>query len=267
LTISEFHFKEKILDLDGQIKDLVKEKYSDIKINTVKLLLGALVVASIPFSLPAKVKAVVMSPSGTQASATSGFTTLNTTGTVLATKLNVRSGPSTDYSIVHKLWLGNKVKVVAQSTYWYKIRLSDGRTGWVRKTYLKIDMTQQKVNTVISTAESLIGTPYVWGGESLAEGGFDCSGFTQYVYGKAGVTLSRISTDQAKQGIAVARANIQPGDLIFYSFAGDGRISHVGIYIGGGRMIHSPKTGDVVKVTDITTEYWRSRFVTARRVI
>lgn len=198
---------------------------------------------------------------------------LNTTGTVTADKLNVRSGPSTGYSVIHALWNGNRVKIIGQSGAWYNIRLSDGRTGWVSKNYMKADSStqtdtrQQKIDKVISTAKSLIGTPYVWGGESLAEGGFDCSGFTQYAFKQAGYQLNRISADQAKQGSYVSRTSLQPGDLIFHSFSGNGVINHVGIYIGNGQMIHSPKTGDVVKITSINTSYWQTRYVTARRII
>ncbi|MDP4091539.1 MAG: C40 family peptidase, partial [Bacillota bacterium] len=109
--------------------------------------------------------------------------------------------------------------------------------------------------------------PYLWGGTSPQEGGFDCSGFTQYVYGRAGYTLNRVSSQQALQGTYVSRDNLQPGDLVFYNFDGTGAINHVGIYIGNGQMIHSPKTGDVVKTVDITTSYWQSRFITARRIV
>ena len=263
--------KENILAFDKEIEKLVQEKFPDVKVNTVKLILGALVVGSIPFMPHSKVQAAEVTPGIVQTSTASTNAILNTTGTVTASKLNMRTGPSTNYSIMHVLWQGNRVKVIGQSNGWYQIRLSDGRAGWVSGAYLKLDAQvtsrQQKINTVIASAKSLLGTPYVWGGRSLADGGFDCSGFTQYVYGKVGVSLNRISSDQATQGIAVSRANLQPGDLVFASLAGDGRISHVGIYIGNGKMIHSPKTGDVVKITDITTTYWQSRFITARRVI
>lgn len=262
------NIKENVLDLDDQVRKLVQEKFADYKITSVKLLMGTMIVASIPFAISMNTQAADVSPI-TQQSATqsTGITALSTTGVVTANNLNVRSGPSTSYSIIHVIWKGNKVKVIGQSGDWYQIQLSDGRTGWVSKLYLQVDIRQQKIDIVINTANSLIGTPYVWGGESLSEGGFDCSGFTQYVFGKAGFTLNRLSIDQAKQGIAVSRANIQPGDLVFYSFDGNGVINHVGLYIGNGKMIHSPKTGDTVKVTDITTSYWQTRFITARRII
>jgi cell wall-associated NlpC family hydrolase len=250
--------KENILELDEQIQNLIDEKFSDAKVNSVKLMLGSIIVASIPFMAHAKV----------QAATNAEQTAVSGTGVVTATKLNVRTGPSTNYSIMHALWQGNRVKVIGQSGEWYKILLSDGRTGWVNRAYLRLESSrQQKVDTVLAATKALLGIPYVWGGESLSEGGFDCSGLTQYVFKKAGYNLNRISEDQAKQGAYVSRVNLQPGDLVFYSFEGTSNINHVGIYIGGGKMIHSPKTGDVVKTTDITTSYWESRFVTARRII
>lgn len=261
-------FKEKLLGLDEQIRCLVKERFSDIKITTVKLLLGTIAVASIPFAAPFKVKAAEVTTTGAQqTAAASTMTQLNTTGVVIVGRLNMRQGPSTNYGIIHRLWLGNKVKVIGKLGGWYKIQLSDGRTGWVSGSYLRVNDRQLLVNKVISTAKSLIGTPYVWGGESLQEGGFDCSGFTQYVFRQAGYSLNRISADQAKQGVYVSRSSLQPGDLIFYSFAANGVINHVGIYIGNGQMINSPKTGDTVKITDVTTSYWQTRYVTARRII
>ncbi|MBC8062843.1 MAG: C40 family peptidase [Clostridiaceae bacterium] len=259
------NFKENLLQLDDKIYKLVEEKFGDIKVNSVKLMVGSLIVASVPFVATSTAYAAETTTQ-TTTQATS-FTTLNTTGVVTANQLNMRSGPATTYSILHVLWLGNKVKVIGRTGDWYQIQLSDGSTGWVSKAYLQVDLSQQKIDTVINTAKSLIGTPYVWGGESIQEGGFDCSGFTQYVFSKAGYSLNRISIDQAKQGTSVTWANLKPGDLVFYAFQGDGVINHVGIYIGNGSMIHSPKTGDSVKTTDITTSYWQTRFVTARRII
>lgn len=261
------NLRKNVLDLDDDIKAFIGEKFPDVKINSVKLILGALVVGTIPFLPHTKVHA--LENATTTAQVSYAETSLNTTGVVTATQLNVRTGPSTSYSIMHVLWQGNRTKVIGEAQGFYKIMLSDGRVGWVSKTYLKLDISeaQQKINIVVSTAKSLLGTPYVWGGESPSEGGFDCSGFTQYVYKAAGYSLNRVSTDQATQGVYVSKANLQPGDLVFFSLAGDGRISHVGIYIGDGKMIHSPKTGDVVKTTDITTSYWQTYYVTARRII
>lgn len=258
--------REKPLRLDEQIKKLIQEKFSDVKINSVKLMVGTLVVGTLSI-LPA----VGASASATTPAAYSDTVTLNRTATVTASKLNMRTGPSTAYSIMHVLWQGNIVKVIGESNGWYQIKLSDGRIGWSSGQYLTLNnqepTRQEKVDAVIAYSKTFLGTPYVYGGESPSDGGFDCSGFTKYVFAKYGYTLNRISADQALNGVYVSRTNIQPGDLIFYSFEGNGVIGHVGIYLGNGKMIHSPKTGDTVKITDVSTSYWTTRYVTARRII
>lgn len=267
------NIKNNLPEIDDKIKNLIQEKYPDIKITAVKLVLGAAVVGSIPLLGATHVKAAETSTTTATVTTTTQTTTsikaLNTTGEVLASTLNIRSGPATTYSIINKLPLGTKILVTGQTGDWYRVTLSDGRVGYASSAYIKLyaPTRQQQIDLLISTATSLVGTPYVWGGESLAEGGFDCSGFTQYVYSQVGYTLNRVSVDQATQGTAVAKTDIQPGDLLFFSLDGTGRISHVALYLGNGRMIHSPKTGDTVKITDMTTSYWQTRFVTARRII
>lgn len=262
--------KDSIFGLDEQVKKLIEDNFADVKINSVKLIMGTLILATIPFASSGKVMAAEVTPT-TQTTQTvqavTTITSLNTTGIVTASKLNVRSGPSTANPIIHALWQENKVKVIGESNNWFQIQLSDGRVGWVSGTYLNVNIRQTKIDLLLSTARLLIGTPYVWGGDTLKAGGFDCSGLTEYVFSQAGYTIARTSQDQAKQGTYVAQNSLQPGDLVFFSFTGDGVISHVGLYIGNGQMINSPKTGDTVKITDITTTYWQSHYVTARRII
>lgn len=270
------NIKNNLPEIDDKIKKLIQEKYPDIKITAAKFVLGAAVVGSISFLGTTNVKAAETTTAATNTTAavaaatqTASIKALDTTGEVLATVLNIRSGPSTNYSVISKLPQGTKILVTGQTGTWYKVILPDGRVGYASSPYIKLyaPTSQQKIDLLLSTATSLVGTPYVSGGESLAEGGFDCSGFTQYVYGQVGYTLNRISVDQATQGINVSKANIKPGDLLFFSLDGTGKISHVAIYLGNGKMIHSPKTGDTVKITDMTTSYWQTRFVTARRII
>lgn len=114
-------------------------------------------------------------------------------------------------------------------------------------------------NAVVAYASNFLGTPYLWGGTTPA--GFDCSGFTQYVYKHFGITVGRTTYDQIKDGYAVSRNELQPGDLVFYGKGGSP--THMGIYVGNGMYIHAPRTGDVVKISP----YNRSDYITARRVI
>ncbi|CEN92119.1 cell wall hydrolase [[Clostridium] sordellii] len=120
-------------------------------------------------------------------------------------------------------------------------------------------------SAVVNMAYSKLGSPYVWGAEGPNT--FDCSGLTSYVFrNAAGVSLPRTSGSQYGVGTSVSKANLQPGDLVFFSTGGGG-ISHVGIYVGGGQMIHAPQTGDVVKVSNINSSYWQNAYVGAKRVL
>lgn len=112
---------------------------------------------------------------------------------------------------------------------------------------------RQTVQSILSQASEYLGTPYAWGGESPT--GFDCSGLAQYVYAKAGVQIPRTTYDQFKGGLAVPKSQLQPGDLVFFkgSDSKNGLPGHVGIYVGGGKMIQAPHTGDVVQVSSVSS--------------
>jgi peptidoglycan hydrolase-like protein with peptidoglycan-binding domain len=112
---------------------------------------------------------------------------------------------------------------------------------------------------VVATAKRYLGTPYRWGGASPATG-FDCSGFVMYVYAKFGVSLPHNAAAQYGYGRPVSRAQLRPGDLVFFNGLG-----HDGIYVGGGRFIHSPHTGDVVKISPLSGWY-ADTYVGARRL-
>ena len=110
--------------------------------------------------------------------------------------------------------------------------------------------------TVLNWAYSKLGTPYEYGGEGPR---YDCSGFTMVAWRQAGVSLPRVVPDQFNATRRVARSDLQPGDLVFF----DG-LGHVGIYVGNGKFIHSPHTGDVVKVSSLSG-YYSSNFYGAGR--
>lgn len=119
--------------------------------------------------------------------------------------------------------------------------------------------------TVLHTAQSLLGVPYRAGGETPE--GFDCTGFVRYVFREAeGLLLPRRSTEQVQFGDPVSPIEMRPGDLVYFRIE-DERSLHVGIYIGEGRFIHAPSTRGHVNTQSLGIEYWRTRFLGARRVI
>jgi cell wall-associated NlpC family hydrolase len=116
---------------------------------------------------------------------------------------------------------------------------------------------------IARTAETLLGLPYREGG-ALPDG-FDCSGLVTYVFARHGIAVPRDVKRQASAGSPVERGDIVPGDLVFFATTGAGP-THVGIAIGGGRFVHAPKTGDVVRVESMSSSYWARRFLAARRI-
>ena len=106
---------------------------------------------------------------------------------------------------------------------------------------------------IVEEARKILGTPYIYGAESWAEGGFDCSGLTQYVYSQLNIKIPRTASNQwarISRKVTVPR----PGDLIAFNKVEEGGVYHVGIYIGNDQMIHAPQPGDVVKVSNL--DWW-----------
>lgn len=117
-----------------------------------------------------------------------------------------------------------------------------------------------KGQALVDTAKKYLGTKYVWGGTT--PNGFDCSGLVQYVCRENGIDVSRTTYDQIKDGVSVSRENLQPGDFILFGTADNPH--HIGMYAGNGQYIHAPKTGDVVKISNLSD---RGDYLTARRVV
>ena len=126
-------------------------------------------------------------------------------------------------------------------------------------------------DAVIATATEVMGRPYEYGGTGEDGGGFDCSGLIQYAYGQHGVTLPRRSVDQAREGTAIGKkyAALRPGDVLTFSNRG-GPVTHVGLYIGEGKFIHSATRGVQVSVLsggDPYGRWWYVRWVGVRRIV
>jgi len=188
------------------------------------------------------------------------------TGTVnvsASSYLNVRSAANTGASIIGKLSNGTQVSILSSSSGWYQISYND-TTGWVYGQYIIV--SSDKAQIVVNAANSAVGVTYVFAGASMS--GMDCSGLVVYSYAKAGITLPHSSAQQATYGVAVSKANLQPGDLVFFDTDGGlNNINHVGIYIGGNNFISAQSGAGTVKVASLTNSYWSQRYMTARRII
>ena len=121
---------------------------------------------------------------------------------------------------------------------------------------------------IVAYAKKYLGYDYVLGGAS-PKTGFDCSGFTRYVYSNFGYKLSRTSKTQAKDGKEVAKSDLQPGDIIIFKNQSLTAIGHVGIYVGNNKIIHASEPGIGVVITDMDARgyNYNKRYVTARRII
>lgn len=194
-----------------------------------------------------------------------------------------RSEPSTSAKSLGKLPKNTKITVIGEENGWYKVSYN-GKEGYISKTLVTegeppattssrsqeeprsatTTTTQASSNNIVQVAESYAGSRYVSGGSSPS--GFDCSGFTQYVYGKCGVTLSRTSYTQATQGTAVSKSELQPGDLLLFHYYGSSSIGHVGIYVGNGKFIHAANSNRGVVYDSIESGYYADNYAGARRL-
>ena len=123
-----------------------------------------------------------------------------------------------------------------------------------------------RTSELVFTAMGFLGVPYKRGGND-AESGFDCSGFVRSIYERTvGLVLPRLAKDQAAATQPIDRKDLQPGDLVFFNTM-KRAFSHVGIYVGEGKFIHSPRPGAHVRVEHMEQSYWARRFDGARRVV
>ena len=127
-----------------------------------------------------------------------------------------------------------------------------------------ISSTPSVRHSLVVTATALTGTPYRLGGDTLR--GFDCSGFTRYVFSQHGVTLPRLTREQYRVGRSIAAEDVRPGDLVFFSTVTPGA-SHVGVAVGQDQFVHAPSARGVVRVERLSERYWARRYLGARRVV
>lgn len=118
-------------------------------------------------------------------------------------------------------------------------------------------------NKIVATAKQYLGVPYKWGGTDPS--GFDCSGFVYYVLRCNGINVSRTQVPMYSEGTPVSKANLQPGDLVFFQNTYKAGLSHVGIYVGDGQFIHAPSSGRVVSYADLNSDYYTAHYYGAAR--
>ncbi|MBU3142530.1 C40 family peptidase [Clostridium sp. CF012] len=216
-------------------------------------------------------------------------------GTVTASDfLSVRKTASltNNITVMGKIYPNDKVDIYGTEGEFYKIKYA-GDWGYIYKSYVSmVTDTSNKAqyvengqqydtkttgNNLVSYSNTFLGSPYLWGGATPAKfnatggyisGGFDCSGFVQYSYKNFGISLPRTTMDQVDKGASVKVNNLQNGDLVFFTTntAAPAEVSHVGIYIGNNKFMHSPKPGDVVKISELTG-YYQDNFVIGKRII
>lgn len=197
--------------------------------------------------------------------------------------VNFRSLPNTSSQIIGSLPNGTRVELIGVAKGWYKAQVN-GKKGFISADYVSANAGQavsiSKASATGSTSTSaeaasgvrqqildyaaqFLGTPYVYGGSTPS--GFDCSGFTSYVYKNVATPIARTSSDQRATTKNISMDELLPGDLVF--FGSNGSVSHVGIYTGNGQFIHSPHTGSVVKYDTLSSGSYNRRFICGGRVL
>lgn len=226
-------------------------------------------------------------------------------GQVVGSGVNLRSGPSTSHTVVATASQGAKCYIIGINNGWYKV-IYNGQICYIRSDFLELTEIPYENNAspnspkfyrrgkstgvapsgaalngtsssasagntgsasgaqILAEAQKYLGAPYVYGGASPS--GFDCSGFVYYVLKQLGFSPYRTPSSQYQQGAAVAKADLQPGDIVFFANTYASGISHVGIYAGGGQFIHAPNSRSTVSYSDLTSGYWANHYYGARRM-
>ncbi len=200
---------------------------------------------------------------------------------VTGTDVRMRSGPSTSDNVIGNFDEGERLSVLGVSGSWLKVATESGASGYIRSDLLKYsagsgESTSAGENTpayvnpatlgeqIVATAKEYLDYRYVWGGMSTA--GFDCSGFVNYVYKQYDYSMNRVAQSiYTNDGVSVDMDSLQPGDLLFFGYSGTS-VTHVGMYIGDGQMIHASSSDGKVVITDLEGYYSR-KCVGAKRII
>lgn len=210
------------------------------------------------------------------------------TAVVNVTLLNFRKSPSTDAAVIGSLAEGAQLKVVGLENGWLKVEY-EGQTGYISGEYVNFvsapsqntfavtlseigegisDIILTEASSVaqalLTYASTLMGCPYVYGGTDPS--GFDCSGFVQYVFKHFGISVGRSSDDQYEDGIRVDEANLQAGDLLFWTSSDTATTTHSGIYIGNRQFIHA-SSNDGITITSMDSLWYSMRYVGAVRIL
>lgn len=187
-------------------------------------------------------------------------------GIITGGTINVRKGPGTEYDRITQVATGKVVTILGTENGWYHIQFGS-TTGYVLGDYLReyVPGAASAVGEqIVQMAMQYMGVRYRSGGSS--PNGFDCSGFTLYLYGQLGYSLPHSATSQYKNcGTYVAKADLQPGDLVFFSDSSHA-IGHVGIYIGNGEIIHARYSVGCVTTNSLSMSYYVNRYVGAKRI-
>ncbi|ATO37746.1 peptidase P60 [Geobacillus sp. 47C-IIb] len=164
-----------------------------------------------------------------------------------------------------------RLPVISTTKHAVKVMTPSDGAKWLKQEDVQIFRTEADIpaptgEDVVRTAKQFLGLPYLWAGTSGF--GFDCSGFTHTIYKAHGITIPRDSSVQAQFGLPVSEKDLQPGDLLFFAYdQGKGRVHHVGMYIGNGKMIHSPNSSSTVRIDDYRAPGYGEEFAGARRYI
>lgn len=205
-----------------------------------------------------------------------GYAYINTGSSVL----NLRSGAGTSYQKLSSLPGGTVVPISGICDGWYKVSYG-GVAGYISSDYVllvkdtsgtradgggvAISATNNLGSQIVALAKQYLGCPYVYGGNGPNK--FDCSGFTKYIFAQFGYSINRTATAQLSNGVSVSRSQLQPGDLVFFKYNTSKAVSHVGIYIGGGKFIHASSTSCAVCISDMSSGHYNNVYVYGRRVL